>query len=227
MNLKIKSLAEDDRPREKLLSLGRHTLSDAELLAIILASGNKDESAVQLARRILADHKNDINELAKLSVNDLKKYKGVGMVKAINVAAAFELGRRRNDFDKTEKVKIIASVTAYQLLQKRLSDLPHEEVWILHLNRANQVIREENMSKGGISGTVIDNRLICKSALENKSVSIILAHNHPSGEIVPSQEDKEVTKKLKEALKLFDITLADHLIIGDKKYFSFADGNLL
>lgn len=202
-------------------------MSDAELLAIILASGNKDESAVQLARRILADNKNDINELAKLSVSDLKKYKGVGTVKAINVAAAFELGRRRNDFNKAERVKITTSSVAYQLLQKRLSDLPHEEFWILHLNRANQVIREEHVSKGGISGTIIDNRLICKSALENKSVSIVIAHNHPSGQVLPSEEDKKVTKKLKEALKLFDISLLDHLIIGDQKYFSFADGNLL
>lgn len=222
-HLTIKSLAEDDRPREKLLTLGRQSLSDAELLAIVLGSGSRDETAVQLAQRMLADNKHNINSLAKLSVNELKKYRGVGSVKAINIAAAFELGRRRTDSDTIEKVKISSSKTAYQLLQKRLSDLPHEEFWILILNRANQVVKEENISKGGISGTVVDIRLICKSAIENNASGIVVAHNHPSGQIAPSEQDKNITGKLKEALKIFGISLLDHIIIGDRNYYSFSD----
>jgi DNA repair protein RadC len=226
-HLSIKSLAEDDRPREKLMTLGRHTLSDAELIAIILGSGNKTETSVQLARRMLSENGNNINQLAKLSLNDLKKYKGVGLVKAINIAAAFELGRRRTDADAVSRPKITSSQAAYQVLQKRLSDLPHEEFWVLILNRANQVIREEHLSKGGISGTVVDVRLICRSAIEHSASGIVIGHNHPSGQILPSEQDKTITKKLKEGLKLFDITLLDHLIIGDQKYFSFSDDGLL
>lgn len=222
-HINIKALAEDDRPREKLLSLGRHTLSDAELIAIVLGSGNREETAVQLAQRMLSDNQNNINQLAKLSIGDYKRYKGVGVVKAINIAAAFELGRRRTDSSTIEKVKITSSNTAYNLFQKRLSDLPHEEFWILILNRANQVIKEENISKGGISGTVVDVRLICKSAIENNASGIVMAHNHPSGQIVPSEQDKQITAKLKEALKLFGISLLDHIIIGDRKYYSFSD----
>jgi DNA repair protein RadC len=226
-HLNLKSLAQDDRPREKLVALGRQSLSDAELLAIILGSGNKTETAVQLAQRMLHQNKNNINEVAKLSLNDLKKFKGIGIVKAINIAASFELGRRKSDLDSLERIKITSSKTAYQLLQKRLSDLPHEEFWLLILNRANQVIKEEFISKGGISGTIVDVRLICKSAIENNASGIIIAHNHPSGQIIPSKQDKEITIKLKSALILFDVSLLDHLIIGDLNYFSFADENLL
>lgn len=226
-HLNIKSLAEDDRPREKLISMGRHSMSDAELLAIILGSGNKTETAVQLAQRMLFENQNNINQLAKLSLNDLKKYKGVGIVKAINIAATFELGRRRTDSETIERIKITSSKSAYQILQKRLSDLPHEEFWILILNRANQVIKEEYLSKGGISGTVVDIRLICKSAIESNASGIVIAHNHPSGQLIPSEQDKAITKKLKEALKLFEISLLDHLIIGDQNYFSFADNGLM
>ncbi len=226
-HLNLKSLAQDDRPREKLVALGRQSLSDAELLAIILGSGNKTETAVQLAQRMLHQNKNNINEVAKLSLNDLKKFKGIGIVKAINIAASFELGRRKSDLDSLERIKITSSKTAYQLFQKRLSDLPHEEFWLLILNRANQVIKEEFISKGGISGTIVDVRLICKSAIENNASGIIIAHNHPSGQIIPSKQDKEITIKLKSALILFDVSLLDHLIIGDLNYFSFADENLL
>ena len=222
-HLTIKSLAEDDRPREKLVTLGRHTLSDAELIAIVLGSGNRDETAVQLAQRMLADNSHNINQLAKLSINDYKRYKGVGTVKAINIAAAFELGRRRTDTTGVEKIKITSSNSAFQLFQKRLSDLPHEEFWILILNRANQVIKEINISKGGISGTVVDIRLICKAAIENNASGILVAHNHPSGQLTPSEEDKTITSKLKEGLKLFGITLLDHIIIGDSAYYSFSD----
>ncbi len=226
-HLTIKALAEDDRPREKFAGLGRQSLSDAELIAIILSSGNRNETAVQLAQRMLSANSNNINELAKLSLNDLKKFKGVGEVKAINIAAAFELGRRRTDSDSIEKVKITSSNIAYQLLHKRLSDLPHEEFWVLLLNRANQVTKEENLSKGGVSGTVVDIRLICKMAVENTASGVVIAHNHPSGQIIPSEQDKSITKKLKEALKLFEISLLDHVIIGDQKYFSFSDDGLL
>lgn len=226
-HLTIKSLAEDDRPREKLLSLGRHSLSDAELIAIILGSGNRSETAVQLAQRMLSENQNNINQLAKLSLNELKKFRGVGVVKAINIAASFELGRRRGDSESFERPKITSSYTAYQLLHKRLSDLPHEEFWILLLNRANQVIKDECLSKGGISGTVVDVRLICRSAIENSASGLIIAHNHPSGQITPSEQDKMITKKLKEALKLFEISLLDHIIVGDQKYFSFSDDGLL
>src|SRR5688572_32936149 len=205
-HINIKALAEDDRPREKLATLGRHTLSDAELIAIILGSGNRSETAVQLAQRMLSENQNNINQLAKLSLNDLKKYRGVGIVKAINIAAAFELGRRRKDTDSLEKPKITSSHVAYQILQKRLSDLPHEEFWVLHLNRANQVIKEEYLSKGGVSGTVVDVRLICRSAIENLASGVVIAHNHPSGQVLPSEQDKSITKKLKEALKLFEIS---------------------
>jgi DNA repair protein RadC len=176
---------------------------------------------------MLSDNQNNINQLAKLSINDYKRYKGIGTVKAINIAAAFELGRRKNDSHKVEKVKITSSNVAYLLLQKRLSDLPHEEFWILILNRANQVIKEENISKGGISGTVVDVRIICKSAIENNASGIVVAHNHPSGQTLPSEQDKNITLKLKEALKLFGIALLDHIIIGDRKYYSFADEGII
>ena len=226
-HLTIKSLSEDDRPREKLATLGRQNLSDAELIAIILGSGNKKETAVQLAQRMLSENNNNINQIAKLSLTELKKYNGVGEAKAVNVAAAFELGRRRNDLESTEKMKITSSNVAYKVLQKRLSDLPHEEFWVLILNRANQVVKEEYLSKGGISGTVVDVRLICKAAIENNASGIVIAHNHPSGQLTASEQDKSITKKLKEALKTFEIALLDHLIIGDQQYYSFADDGIL
>lgn len=227
MHLSIKELAEDDRPREKLLSLGRQNLSDAELLAIILGSGNKTQTAVQLAQYILSQNKNSINELAKLNINELKKYKGVGTVKAINISAAFELGRRRNDFETEEKVSIQSSNDAYKFLFPRLGDLPHEEFWMLILNVRKQILKFEFISKGGISGTVVDVRLICKSAIENNASAIVIAHNHPSGNLNPSNEDKTITEKIKKALSVFDIKLIDHIIIGDRNYFSFADDGIL
>lgn len=209
------------------MQMGRKHLSDAELLAIILGSGNTNETAIQLAQRILHENKNDINALAKLSLNELQKFKGVGPAKAINIAAAFELGRRRKDADSTDQPKINSSKDAFSLLNPKLADLPHEEFWIVLLNRANKVIKIESISKGGISGTVVDVRLVSKSAIENNTSSVILAHNHPSGNLKPSQNDVEITKKIKEALKLFDITLFDHLIIGDQSYYSFTDEGAL
>lgn len=226
-HLSLKLLAEEDRPREKLVLQGRQALTEAELLAIVLGSGNRDETAVQLAQRMLREHQNNLHSLARLSLTELQQFKGVGEAKAISIVAAFELGRRRIATETGEKPKISSSFVAYQLFQKRLSDLPHEEFWIVLMNRANQVIREINLSKGGISGTVVDARLICKPAIEHHASGIIMAHNHPSGQTAPSEQDKQITKKLKEGLKLFEISLLDHLIIGDQAYFSFADEGIL
>jgi DNA repair protein RadC len=226
-HIPIKCLAEDDRPREKLLNIGRQNLSDAELLAIILGSGSATETAVQLAQRILSDFGNDINLLAKSSVADLRKFKGVGEVKAITIAAAFELGRRRDDKDISEKPKIATSYDAFKLLNAKLSDLPHEEFWILLLNRANTVVKMECISKGGVSGTVVDARLILKPAIEFLASGIILCHNHPSGQLKPSEQDISLTRKLKESTRMMDINLLDHIIIGEQKYLSFADEGIL
>jgi DNA repair protein RadC len=203
-------------------------LSDAELLAIILGSGSREETAVQLAQRILSTHQNDLNLLAKVSVNELKKFKGIGEAKAINIAAAFELGRRRRtDTEISAKPKVITSIDAFNLLSGKLSDLPHEEFWILLLNRAHSVIKMQCISKGGISGTVVDARLILKPAIEHLASSIILCHNHPSGQLKPSEQDLSLTKKLKDSARLMEISVLDHLIIGDQKYLSFADEGLL
>ncbi len=227
IRLTIKSLAEDDRPREKLVAKGRQALSDAELLAILLSSGNREETAIQLAQRILSENLNSINQLAKLQLNDLKKYKGVGEAKAVTVLAALEIGRRRTDIGVEEKIKVISSQTAYNAIKSKLSDLPHEEFWVIFLSRNNNVIKTDCISKGGVSGTVVDMRLILKPAIENLASGIILAHNHPSGNLKPSQEDIHLTKKVKEAARLIDMIVQDHLIIGDQEYFSFADEGIL
>ena len=227
IRLTIKSLAEDDRPREKLVAKGRQALSDAELLAILLSSGNREETAIQLAQRILSENLNSINQLAKLQLNDLKKYKGVGEAKAVTVLAALEIGRRRTDIGVEEKIKVISSQTAYNAIKSKLSDLPHEEFWVIFLSRNNNVIKTDCISKGGVSGTVVDMRLILKPAIENLASGIILAHNHPTGNLKPSQEDIHLTKKVKEAARLIDMIVQDHLIIGDQEYFSFADEGIL
>jgi DNA repair protein RadC len=226
-HLTIKSWAEDDRPREKLVSKGRQALSDAELLAILLSSGNRDETAVQLAQRILNEYANSINELAKVSLHDLMTYKGVGEAKAVTIAAALEIGRRRGSESQEEKIKITSSKNAFAVLKSKLTDLPHEEFWVIFMSRSNSVIKTECISRGGISGTVVDIRLILKPAIHHLASAIILAHNHPSGNLKPSQEDIHLTKKIKEAAKLMDISLQDHLIIGDQSYLSFADEGLI
>lgn len=226
-HLNIKAWAEDDRPREKLITKGRQALSDAELLAILLSSGNKNETAVQLAQRILNSHKNSINQLAKLQLNDLKKFKGVGEAKAVTIAAALEIGRRRTDEGVEEKQKISSSAQAYQVLKSKLNDLPHEEFWVIFMNRNNLVMKTECISRGGVSGTIVDTRLILKPAIECLASGIILAHNHPSGNLKPSQEDILLTKKVKEASKVMDIVLQDHIIIGDGAYLSMVDENLI
>ncbi len=223
----IKNWAEDDRPREKLLIKGKHSLSNAELIAILLGSGSRELSAVDLAKKILNSSNDNLIELSKLSVIDLMKFKGIGQAKAISIIAALELGKRRRSEDVLEKGKIISSRDAFEVFQGILSDSQYEEFWMLLLNKANKIIKKINISEGGISGTVADPKKIFKLALENNASSIILSHNHPSGNIQPSDSDLKLTKKLVDAGKLLDISVLDHVIIGDEKYYSFADENVL
>ncbi|MCW3785523.1 RadC family protein [Plebeiibacterium sediminum] len=222
--LSIKNWAVEDRPREKLLSKGITSLSNAELIAILIGSGNRDESAVDLSKRILHDANNNLNELGKYSIENLQKnYRGIGEAKAISIVAALELGKRRKLSEIQEKTQIRSSHDVFELMHPVLSDLPHEEFWIIFLNRANKVISSRKISQGGLSGTVIDTRIIMKSALEQLASSIILCHNHPSGNKLPSQQDKSITSKLKEAGKIMDIPVLDHIIVTDGGYYSFAD----
>jgi len=206
---------------------GRHSLSDAELIAILIGSGSRSESAVQLSQRILRDHNNDLNKLAKLSIKELCEFKGIGEAKAITIAAALELGRRKKETGNSERVIIKSSQTAYEVLKAHLSDLPHEEFWMLLLNRANAVLKAECISKGGINATLVDARLVFKPAILHNASSIVLAHNHPSGNLRASDEDIKLTKKLREAGKLFDITVFDHIIVGENNYYSFADEGMM
>lgn len=223
----IKNWAEDDRPREKLLLKGQRALSDSELLAIIMGSGSRDESAVDLAKRILASVENNWNNLSRLSVKDLRKFKGVGEVKAINIMTALEIGRRRAAQGLHEKPKISSSQDAFVLLQSLIGDANVEEFWVLYLNQGNFVVRKEQISKGGINQTSVDLRIIMKFALEEMATSMILAHNHPSGNLNPSQADINLTRKIKEAALSLDIEVFDHLIVTQKSYFSFADERIL
>jgi DNA repair protein RadC len=224
--LSIKEWAVEDRPREKMLAKGIRSLSEAELIAILIGSGNLEESAVEVSRRILASVNNNLNELGKKNINDLQKFKGIGPAKAITIAAAMELGRRRKETEPEEKPKVVTSADAAALFVPLLSDLPHEEFWVLLLNRNNLVIDKMLVSQGGLSGTIIDVRIILKMALDKLASSIILCHNHPSGNLVPSEADKEITRKIKEAGKHMDIPVLDHLIIGNGAYFSFTDEGL-
>lgn len=223
----ICSWALEDRPREKLLIKGREVLSDAELLAIIMRSGTSSLNAVDLAKKILDSTGNDLHELARLSVNDLMKLKGVGQAKALSIVAAIELGRRRRESKPADKSLITCSREAFELLRPHLQDIPHESFWVILLNRANRVVRQYQVSKGGIAGTVADPKLIFKNALDALASGIIVAHNHPSGNLNPSQADIDLTQKLKDAGKLLDIQLLDHLIISGQRYFSFADEGIL
>lgn len=219
----IKHWAEDDRPREKLMLKRATALSDAELLAILIGSGSRNESAVDLCKRILGSVNNNLNELSKLSINDLMKFKGIGDAKAITIAAALELGKRRRLSEAEKQASIKSTYDAYMLLLPLFEDLAVEEFWVLYLNRANKVIKRERLSQGGVAATVVDNKIILKNALENLASSLIIAHNHPSGNARPSHEDINLTKKLKAACSLLDIVLLDHLIITDGNYYSFAD----
>lgn len=225
--LTIKTLAEEDRPREKLLLKGKAALSEAELIAILIGSGNKDQTAVELSQHILNQCENDLNILARLSVNDLSKFKGIGEAKAISIMSALEIGRRRKEQEPTKKIKIQSSKNAYDLLKGDLMDLNHEEFWLILLKRNNEVIRKEMLSKGGLSGTVVDTKIIFKRTLEESASSIILAHNHPSGNLKPSQEDVQITKRIREAGKALDISVLDHLILAGQSFYSFADENML
>lgn len=226
--LPISTWAEEDRPREKLLLKGKETLSDAELIAILLRTGVTGSSALDLAKKILHHVKGDLNALGKLSVTEIKKLeKGLGDTKAITIAAALELGRRRQASDTREKRAIHGSEDFFNYIYAEISDLQHEEFYVLYLNRANRPIIHKHISTGGIAGTVADIKIILKHAVELLASSIIAFHNHPSGNLKPSQADISLTQKLKEAAKLIDVILLDHLIVGDKKYFSFADEGLL
>lgn len=223
----IKLWAEDDRPREKLLSKGKAVLSNSELLAIILGSGNKQETAVDLSKRILESCDQNLVELSLLGLDRLQKFKGIGLVKAICIEAALEFGRRRQQSEAKEKPVITGSNMAYQLVKSHLQDLHHEEFWVLYMNRANKILAMINISKGGITGTVADSRLIFTRALELKSTGIILVHNHPSGSLKPSSQDIDLTKKMKTAGQTLDIAVHDHLIVSDQGYYSFADDGLI
>ncbi|MBA4408305.1 MAG: DNA repair protein RadC [Bacteroidota bacterium] len=225
--LSIKEWAVEDRPREKMQTKGIRSLSEAELIAILIGSGNLDESAVEVSRRILASVNNNLNELGKKTISDLRKFKGIGEVKAITIMSALELGRRRKESEPDEKPKVITSADAASIFKPLLSDLPHEEFWVLLLNRNNLLIEKMMVSQGGLSGTIIDVRIILKMALDKLACSIILCHNHPSGNLIPSEADKDITKKIQEAGKHMDIPVLDHLIIGNGSYFSFADEGLI
>ena len=219
--------AVEDRPREKVLANGIRYLSDSELLAILLGSGTKNMTAVELARLVLRSAGNNLHELGRQTVGDLVKVKGVGPAKAISVMAAMELGRRRSGLHQTVKIPVKSSETVFNLFHPLLGDLEHEEFWLLMLNRAHKVLGRFKVSQGGLSGTVIDTRIILKKALDNLSSSIIVCHNHPSGNNQPSDADIKITEKLKKAAEMLEIKLLDHVIIADKSYFSFADEGLI
>lgn len=226
----LKEWAEEDRPREKLMLKGSLALSNSELLAILIGSGHKEKTAVEVCKDILAMADNDLDKLARYDVNDLTKVKGIGPAKAITIVAALELGRRRKDptMKKAKEIKkITSSKDAYLVLHPFLSDLNHEETWALLLDRSNKIVRRMFISKGGISATVVDIRLILREALNVYASGIILAHNHPTGNMMPSIQDKRITTRLKEAAQLMDITLLDHLILCGDNYYSFADENIL
>ncbi len=225
--LTIKDWAVEDRPREKMLQKGIGSLSDAELIAILLRSGNTDETAVTVAQRLLTLAQNNLNELGKFNLHQIMQIKGIGEAKAISVLAALELGRRRKAVEALNKERITSSRNVIEVFQPMLADLPHEEFWVLLLNKANKVIDKVRVSQGGVAGTVVDVRIIVKAAVEKLASSIIIAHNHPSGNPKPSDKDISITQKLKDAANLFDITVLDHLIITDNECYSFADNSNL
>jgi len=225
--MSIKFLAEDDRPREKFLSKGKNSLSDAELLAIIMGSGNREDSAVELARKILDSVENNWHNLSKLQIPDLIKFKGVGTVKAITICTALEIGRRRGAQEVVEKLKIESSADGFKILQPYLGDLQTEQFWVIFLNQNNRILGKSQLSSGGINQSVVDVRILFKTALEHFATGIVVAHNHPSGNLKPSQEDLKITKQINEAGKLLNVQLLDHLIIAQNSFFSFADENLL
>lgn len=224
--LRITDWAEEDRPREKLLMKGVQTLSGAELLAILIGSGNKNETAVELSQRILHFVKNNLNSLGRLSINELiNNFNGIGEAKAITIIAALELGRRRKDSEREKMAQIKSSIDIFNLFQPILGDLPHEESWILLLNSANKIIKRLQVSKGGLNGITIDIRMIMKESIESLATGIILVHNHPSGNLTPSREDDDITTKLSVASSFVDIQMIDHVIITDDGFYSYKDEN--
>lgn len=223
----IKNWAVDDRPREKLLGKGRESLSDSELLAILINSGNKNKSAVELAKEVLALGKNNLNELGKISLKELMKIKGIGEAKAITLTAALELGRRRQAGTTLNKTFVRSSVELAEFLKTTLKDYSYEVFGVVYLNKANKINHFEIISKGGMTSTIVDPRIVFKKAFEVEATSVVLCHNHPSGSLKPSRVDEEITSKIKEAARYLDITVIDHLIVSDEGYFSFADEGLL
>ena len=226
-NISIKHWAEDDRPREKLILKGKAALSDAELIAILIGSGNRNETAVDLSKRILNSTQNNLLSLSKLNLKELQLFKGIGEAKAISIIAALELGKRRRESEALEKPKIATSRDAFEIIQSVLSDLRYEEFWVILLNRSNKVIGKFQVSDGGVAGTVVDPKKLFKLALENNTSYVILSHNHPSGNLKPSEADILLTRKLIEAGKLLELPILDHIIMGEEKYLSFADEGLL
>lgn len=226
-NLTIKFWAEDDRPREKMILKGRSALSDAELLAIILGSGSRHQTAVELAQELLISSENDLSRFSKLSLNELQKFKGVGEAKAVSVLAALELGRRRKDTDTVRRTKLTSSQQVYQHMRSYLQDLQHEEFYVLLLNRANEILQTRQISVGGMSGTVADGKVIFRNAIESGAQAMILVHNHPSEQLKPSDADSALTKKMVEFGKYIDLPVLDHVIFTDNGYFSFADNGMI
>lgn len=227
LNRSIKTWAEDDRPREKMLLKGKHALSDAELIAILLGSGTPTRSALDVAQDVLQNSKNNLFLFGKLNVNELKKIKGIGVAKAVTLCAAIELGKRRQAVGQKERIKITSAQIAYNTLKYDFQDLAHEEFYVLYLNRGNYVLHKQQISKGGIAGTVVDGKIIFKTALDVNATGIVLAHNHPSGRLFPSECDKRITRQLKEFGKLIEIEVLDHLIVSDNGYFSFVEKGLM
>ena len=223
----LTSWAVEDRPREKVMANGIQYLSNAELIAILLGSGTRHMTAVELARQILKEAGNSLQELGRKGIGELVRIKGVGPAKATSILAALELGRRRAGMQYSEKIPVKSSETVYRLFHPLMGDLEHEEFWLLMLNRANRILGRFKVSQGGLSGTVIDTRIILKKALDNLASSIIVCHNHPSGNKQPSDADVKITGKLKKAAEMLEIKLLDHVIIADKSYFSFADEGLI
>ena len=215
--------SEDDKPREKLMLKGKNALSDAELIAILIGSGSRNESAVELSKRILQTVDGNLNALGKLSLAQLILFKGIGEAKAISIMSAMELGRRRRAEDAVELIKVTSSKLVFEVMQPIIGELPHEEFWILYLNNSNKIISKRQLSIGGITGTIVDVRLVFKNALELGAVSLILCHNHPSGTLKPSEADLQITKKLKAAGESLEIKVLDHLIVTENSYFSFVD----
>lgn len=226
-NFPITHWSEDDKPREKMMLKGKSVLSDAELVAILIGSGSRNESAVALSKRILASVNNNLSSLGKQSLAQLMEFKGIGEAKAITIAAALELGRRRREEDPLELVKVTSSKVMYKEMYPIIGELPHEEFWGVYLNNSNKIIFKAQLSKGGITGTIVDVRLVFKIALEQNAVAIVLAHNHPSGKLQASEADIQVTKKIKNAGLQLDIPVLDHLIVTEHGYFSFADEGIL